>query len=145
MKRSKIRFAAFWAVALFLILPCISMQAKKPAFKNTRWMCEHKMLILDVGTMTENYTLEFTSAKDCILTYKWVIPAHPATYVKEDGTVDLIPSSGAEEVSRGTWRFSRGTLTLRLEDGSERSLRFEAGYLIDTALSTGELVYRQLP
>ena len=136
----KLRFTALWATALLLI-PFLPMEAKKPVFKNTRWICEHQMMIYDVGTMTETYTLEFTSAKDCTFTHKWVIPAHPATYVNEDGTVDLIPASGNEETSRGTWRYRRGDLTLRLEDGSERTLHYMDGRLIDPALPGDALTY----
>ena len=144
MKRSKLRSAAFWAVALFLILPCISMQAKKPVLKNTRWVCEHQILVFDVGTLTETYILEFPSTKECILTSKWNLPAHPATYVNEDGTIDLIPERSGETVSRGTWRFSHNQLILQLEDESTKTYRYKGGNLIDTALDTEELVYEQV-
>lgn len=143
MTSRKTRFAVFGTILSLLFPSCFSAQAKKPVFKNTQWICIHKMLILDVGTMTETYTIDFTTNKDCVYTYKWVIPAHPASFVREDGTVEMIPSSGSESTFQGTWRYRGGRLTLSLEDGSTQTYHYKDGRLIDPIASTDQLVFEQ--
>ena len=143
MTSRKTRFAIFGTLLSLLIPSCFTAQAKKPVFKNTQWICIHKILLLDVGTMTETYTLDFTSNKECVYTYRWVLPAHPASFVREDGKVDVIPSSSSETTVNGTWRYRGGKLNVELEDGSKRTYLYKSGKLYDSILSTDELVFEK--
>jgi len=118
----------FGAIALFFTTNC-SMEAKKPVLKNTKWVCVKEMFVADVGTSTETYTLEFTSAKECTYTMSWYTPAHPAMYVNPDGTIDTYPARSSEQVSKGTWTYKRGKLTVTLEDGSAKVFTYKDGKL----------------
>ena len=120
------------------------MQAKNPIRVNSRWVATQQIFVADVGTMTETYTLEFTSRKQCTYTSVWELPAHPATYVNADGTVDLIPGSSSRSVSVAAWKFRRGTLTLTFEDGSSKEFSYAGGALRAPSGIPGEdLVFTQ--
>ena len=128
-----------------LIPSCAKMQAKKPVFKNTRWICVQKIFVADAGMMTQTYEMEFVSDKECVWTDKWVLPAHPAMYMNPDGTVDRIPESGSESVSHAAWRYRRGELTLQFEDGFSRVLRYKEDHLTCPGLlGEEEMVFVQV-
>lgn len=107
----------------------LTMEAKKPNFKNTRWVCERKEFVADAGTMTETYSLEF-SGKECTYRMRWDLPAHPAMYVREDGTIETIPASFNESEKKGTWSYRRGKLTVTFEDGETAVFLYEHDMLI---------------
>lgn len=134
MKTPSHHFAAILALAALLFIPSIRMQAKKPVFKNTKWVCIQEQFVADAGTMTETHTLEFTSAKDCLLKVRWVLPAHPAMYRNPDGTVDIIPGSSSEYEQAATYRYRSGKLTLQMEDGSTKEYLYRDGQLTDRSL-----------
>lgn len=143
MSHSKYRFAFIGAI-LSLLVPSLRAEAKRPALKNTQWICINKVLVLDAGTMTETYTLDFISAKECIYTYKWSLPSHPATFIGPDGKVGTIPGSSSESTFRGTWRLRGKMLTLKMEDGTTQTYVYEDGKLVDPVPSTSQLVFEQV-
>lgn len=144
MNKTNYLVAGVFAVAFLLLTSCSTMQAKKPVFKGTKWVCVQQEFVADAGTMTETYTLEFTSAKDCIWKDSWVLPAHPAMYMNSDGTVDTIPASGSESVAPASWKYSRGKLTLTFDDGSTRELLYEKGKLVGEGSFVGPLVFEKI-
>ena len=121
---------ALLAVIMLLTVACSKAQAKRPALKNTVWVCERQMFVADVGTMTETYTLKLLPGKQCILENKWVTPAHPATYMLADGTVETIPENSSESSSVGTWNYRRGKLTVTGEDIPEIVLIYHKDSLV---------------
>ena len=131
MDNFRFRSAVFGAL-LSLLVPAMRAEAKNPPLKNSGWICVHEIFVHDAGTMTETYTLDFTSGKECVLTCKWVMPAHPATYVGPDGTVDIIPERSSESILHGTWKLRGKKLTLNLEDGSTRTYLYRDGKLLDS-------------
>ena len=143
MKRCSFPIAFLLAIMALFFSSCANMSAKKPALKNTRWVCVQQMFVADAGTMTETYTLTFTSGKDCLWKQEWVLPAHPAMYMNPDGTVDRIPESRSESVSQATWKFSRNTITLQFEDGTRKTFLYEKGRLTGASPFGGEMVFEQ--
>ncbi|MBR5735919.1 MAG: lipocalin family protein [Bacteroidales bacterium] len=95
------------------------MEAKKPVFKNTVWVCEREMFVADAGTMTQTFTLKLLPRNECILVSSWYMPAYPAMYVNEDGSIDMHPATSSEFSSNGTWKYSGGKLTVTFEDELE--------------------------
>ena len=120
------------------------MQARKPVFKGTRWIGVQERFVADAGTMTETYTLEFTSANDCIWKDCWVLPSHPAMYMNPDGTVGTVPESRSEIVKSAAWSYRRGKLTLTFEDGSTRELLYTNGTLVAGGSMDGPLVLKKI-
>lgn len=129
MKNRFTRLASFLGAIALFFTSCASMDAKKPVLKNTRWVCVKEMFVADVGTSTETYTLAFTSAKECTYTMSWYTPAHPAMYVNPDGTIDTFPARSSENVTKGTWTYRRGQVTVALEDGSTKVFLYKDGKL----------------
>lgn len=132
---------SLWTIVALFCFSCTGTQAKNPVFKNTRWVCVQEHFVADAGTLTETYTLEFTSGKECLWKDSWILPAHPAMYMNRNGTVDTIPVSGSEKVSRATWRFSRNKLTLQFEDGSTKVFLYEDGRLSGPGPFDTQLVF----
>lgn len=136
---------ALVGVAL-LAAAAITVEAKKPSLRGTRWVCEQQMFVADAGTETQTYTLEFTSAKAFVFKSRWVLPAHAAMYVNPDGSVDTIPESFSESERKGTWRYRRDELTLTFEDGETVTLLYLSGNLIGSdpyGLNGGHRVYEK--
>lgn len=120
------------------------LDAKRPTFKNTTWVCVEEMFVADAGTETETTTLEFGPGNDVVIRNAWHLPAHPATYVNADGSIDMIPGSGGERSSKGTWRYRWGKLTITLEDGSKEEFRYMEGILVRTeAVGDAKVFHRQ--
>ena len=119
------RLAALFGGIVMLFISCVGLDAKKTALINTKWVCVKEMFVADAGTSTDTYTIEFTSAKECNYKMGWYLPAHPAMYMNSDGTVDTIPARCSESVSKCTWAFRRGKLTLRFEDGSVKEFTYK--------------------
>lgn len=122
-------WARIFAVLGLLTLFCMDMDAKRPAFRNSTWTHVQKTFVADVGTMTETFSLEFGSGQEVVLRTVWVMPAHPATYVNPDGTVDRLPGSRSEYTKKGQWRYRFGKLTVTLEDGDKEEYRYRSGTL----------------
>ncbi len=112
---------------LLFFLGC---KAKTPGFKNTKWSYVEQIMVFDVGTMTETTSLEFGAGNDVVFRRAWFTPAHPATYMNADGTVDTVPASSGEQVYKGTWRYRRGKLFVTLEDGGRKVFRYAGGVLV---------------
>ena len=146
MKHRITRLASFFgAIALFFTSGC-AMEAKKPVLKNTKWVCVKEIFVADAGMSTETYTLEFTSAKECTYTMSWYLPAYPAMYMNPDGTIDTIPASRSEHVSKGTWTYNRGKLTVTVEDGETKVYNYKEDRIVDTAphLDGSEMVFEKV-
>ena len=112
---------------LLLFLNC---KAKNPGFKNTKWCYVEKIFVCDVGTTTETTSLEFGTGEDLVFRVAWFTPAHPATYMKEDGTVEVIPASSGEQVYKGTWQYRRRKLFVTLEDGRQKVFKHAGDVLV---------------
>lgn len=143
MSPRTVRFAFLGTLLSLLVPSCFTAQAKKPVLKNTQWICFHNVLVLDAGVMKETYTLDFISARECIYTYKWVMPSHPATYVNPDGSIDTIPGSSSETTARGTWKLRGNRLTIKTEDGHTQVYEYKDGKLVDPVPSTDQLVFEK--
>ena len=133
------------AGALFL-LASVGLEAKKPVLRNSKWVCEEKQFVADVGTATEITSLEFGAGNEVGIRMVWSMPGHPATYVNPDGSVDYIEGHRSEHLSRGTWRYRSGRLTITLEDGSHEFYRYKDGAFVQqTPYDTEKVFQRQLP
>ena len=56
----------------------------------------------------------------------------------------MIPGSGGERSSKGTWRYRWGKLTITLEDGSKEEFRYMEGILVRTeAVGDAKVFHRQ--
>ena len=110
-----------WQLGL-LFLGCIivscSAMGKTPVFKNTKWTAIQEEFVADAGTMTITHTLEFTSAKDVVVSEKTRMPSYPAMYVNPDGTIDTMPGWSSEYSKQGTYEIKRDTLIITTEDGT---------------------------
>ena len=81
-------------VLLLVVGGCLlfmGMDSKKPKLKGTKWQYVEKMFVADAGTETTTYTLDFTTAKDVVLTRRSYMPPHPAMYMNENGEVPTQP------------------------------------------------------
>ena len=124
----------FWLLAVVgaaaALAAAVTAEAKKPSLRGSRWVCVQEMFVADAGTEMQTYTLTFTSAKKCVFTSRWVLPAHPGMYMNPDGTVDTIPESFSESERKGTWRYKRDAVTVTFEDGSTETFLYLSGNLI---------------
>lgn len=118
------------AAITLLTVACTNARAKKPALNNSIWVCERQMFVADVGNMTEIYTLKLMPGKKCIFHSEWIMPAHPATYMLQDGTVETIPESRSESSAQGTWSYSRGELTVTGEGIPNMTLIYHNNSLV---------------
>ena len=118
------------AAILLTFLSCSIMSAKKPVFKKTVWESKQEIFVADAGTMTMTITLEFGSGKDVKVAWSSYLPAHPAMYMNADGSVDRIPASSSESVSKGIWEYKSGKLTITLESGTKSEFEYKAGCLL---------------
>ena len=124
------RLASLLGAFIIMTVACTTVEAKKPALRNSVWVCEREMFVADVGTMEETYTLKFLPGKKCIFESRWYTPAHPAMYVNEDGSIDTHPASSSESTYNGTWRYRLGILTVTLEDDREYVFVFQNDALV---------------
>lgn len=120
----KLLLAALFAAIAFLGLSLFRAESKRPTFRNSTWVCEQKMFVSDVGTMTTTFTLRFLTGKKCVFERDAVTPSHPAMRMNPDGTVDTIPGSRSTTEERGTWKYRGDTLTITFEDGTTMSLDY---------------------
>ena len=134
---------AFAAVVSLLFLSCTGLSAKRPVFKNTKWVCVEEMFVADAGTETDTTTLEFGPGNEVVIRRSWFLPAHPAMYVNPDGTIDTIAAMSNEYTSKGTWKYRRGKLTVTLEDGSQEEFDYEEGMLVQKGAVGGVKVFRR--
>ena len=134
---------AFAAVVSLLFLSCTGLSAKRPVFKNTKWVCVEEMFVADAGTETDTTTLEFGPGNEIVIRRSWFLPAHPAMYVNADGTIDTIPARGNESASQGIWKYRRDKLTVTLEDGSKEEFRYVEGTLVQEGAIGGVKVFRR--
>ena len=91
--------------------------SKNPVLKGTKWTAVQEMFVADVGTMTINHTLEFTSDKDVLVGFSSYTPAYPAMYVNPDGTIDTMPARSHEQTDPATYEFKGGKLTITSKGG----------------------------
>jgi len=142
MAKNITRIVAFAATLSLLLLSSMDLFAKRPVFKNTKWACVEEMFVADAGTETDTTTLEFGPGKEIVIRRSWFLPAHPATYVNADGTVDMMPARNNEYTSKGTWKYRWGKLTVTLEDGSKEEFRYIKGMLVQKGTEGGVRVFR---
>ena len=145
MKKSLSGIAAILGGISLLFSSCASMEARKPVLNNTKWVCVKEMFVADAGTSTDTYTIEFTSARECNYVMSWYLPAHPAMYMNQDGKVDTIPARSSEDVSKCTWTYRQGKLTIRFEDGSRKEYVYKDGKLIgaDKYVDGSDMVFEK--
>ena len=109
----------------------------------SRWSGGYEEFVADVGTATVTMVLEFTSGKDFMLSEEYSMPAHPATYVNPDGSIDMIPGRGFRSEYKGTYRDRGRVLVLSMEDGTEMELRREGDGLVGETPFGEEVVFRK--
>lgn len=126
MKHRLTSLSALAGTFVLLLSSCASL-SKAPKLKNTCWTARQDIFVADAGTLTNDYILRFTSRNEYVLSEKWFMPPHPATYMNPDGSVNTIPGSSGESEDTGTWTFSHGILTLVSKDGGTRHLRWADG------------------
>ena len=129
MKHRLTSLSALAGTFVLLVSSCASL-SKAPKLKNTCWTTRQDIFVADAGTLTNDYILRFTSRNEYVLSEKWFMPPHPATYMNPDGSVNTIPGSSGESEDEGTWSYSLGTLTLVSEDGFTRKLKWKEGKLV---------------
>ena len=137
------RIVAFAATLSVLLLSSMDLSAKRPVFKNTTWVCVEELFVADAGTETDTTTLEFGPGNEVVIRRAWFLPAHPAMYVNDDGSIDMVPARSNEYASKGTWKYRRGKLTVTLEDGSKEEFRYVEGTLVQPGAVGGEKVFRR--
>jgi hypothetical protein len=135
--------SVFVAILSLAFLSSMELSAKRPVFKNTKWVYVEEMFVADVGTETDTTTLEFGPGNEIVIRNAWHLPAHPAMYVNPDGSIDMIPGSSGEHSSKGTWRYRWGKLTVSLEDGSKEEFRYLEGMLVRTGGVGGAKVFHR--
>ena len=141
---SKFHIITLLAAMALLIPSCAtSSKGKKVGLKDTHWVCVQELFVADAGTQTETYTIDFVSADECVVKNKSVLPAHPATYVNPDGSIDTIPERKSESVSRAKWVSRYGKLILQLEDGTTRVLELKNGKLEGPGPYGEEMVFEK--
>ena len=132
-----------WQLGL-LILGCVlvscSVMGKTPKYTNTKWTAIEEMFVADAGTMTTTHTLEFTSAKDVLITEKTHMPSYPAMYMNPDGTIDTIAGWDSEHSEKGTYEIRRDLLVITTEDGHTTSYFIKADGTFSRPLSYGEVL-----
>ena len=124
------RLASLLGALIIMTLACTTVEAKRPALRNSVWVCERDMFVADAGTMEETFTLKFFPGKKCILENSWYMPAYPSMYVNADGSIDMHPASSSETSYNGTWSYRRGKLTVTLEDDREYVFFFQNDALV---------------
>jgi len=130
-------------VALLSLASCSFMCLKKPKLKNTRWVCEYKEFVADVGNETVTVTLHFVSAKEFELEFASVMPPYPAMHMNADGTVDTMPGYTRQYSIKGTYKASRELVTLTEENGETKTLQYVADKLVSNDLSYQTLVFEK--
>lgn len=136
----KVRTALF-SLLVIICTSCSVMCNRKSALPGTKWTNVQKEFVADAGTMTITHTLEFTSRKDVRLEYEYLMPAHPAMYMNENGTVDTIPASSSENVIKGSYSVHRNKLTICWEDGSQKEFELKDGAIVGEVYTGHTLVF----
>ena len=127
------------AAALLAVSSCSILCKKKATLRGTAWVAEDLEFVADVGTATLTYRLVFSSDKEFTMATEFYMPAHPATYVNPDGTIDRIDASSSRYESSGTYRYNGKTLTLTLSDGYPMDLTREGDSFV-TETRFGEML-----
>lgn len=115
-------------LALFLVFASCSVM-KKNTFKDTVWTGEYRMFVADAGYETTTVELSFPTGKDFKITFRSVMPPHPAMYMNPDGTVDVQPGFSREYEQSGTYTFRNNILSLNTDEGTTLELRYLEGTL----------------
>ena len=113
-----------------LIAMCLILSKGKADFRGSRWTAGYEEFVADVGTATVTMVLEFTSGKDFTLSEEYSMPAHPATYVNPDGSVDVIPGRRSRSESTGTYSCRGRVLVLSMDNGTEMELKCQGDALV---------------
>ena len=141
MMKRLVRCAALAAALLFL--SGLTLNARRPRLKNTKWVCVEKMFVADAGTMTDSTILEFGTGKDVVLRSSWFLPAHSAMYVNPDGSINRIEATSSGHSAAGTWKYRCKKLTVTLEDGGKAEYLFRNGTLVEAIPSDPPKVFRR--
>ncbi|MBR3527511.1 MAG: hypothetical protein IKN88_07015 [Bacteroidales bacterium] len=115
---------------LRIIASLMIMFAFKPAFSNTEWQYVHEELVLDAGVMTTTTTLKFISRTEVVKSSQSVMPSHPAMHMNADGTVDTLPGWTSDWESHGTYKYSKGMLTITFDDETTMELLYKDNALV---------------
>lgn len=129
--KKKILFATV-ALAVMAIA-CLSFamtDGKRPKLNNTKWEHKTEMFVADAGTQTIKMTFEFTTKKDVTFTFHSYLPAHPAMYRNNDGTVDVIPARESSYSKKGTYKVKGSKIKVTWEDESTEELLFTANVIV---------------
>lgn len=135
-------FPLLLAVTMMCV-SCCALRTHKASFANTRWTSTFEEFVADIGTETVTFTLSFGAEKDFTLEEKSFLPAHPATYMNPDGTVDTLPAISREYTLRGTYTQKGTDLLLTTEDGTLHTLQILPDRLVSDDLSYQKLLFEK--
>ena len=119
-----------------LLSTLLLLLALRPALNHTVWQNERQEFVADAGNMTMTTTLDFKSRNEVVVLVKSVMPPYPSMYVNENGEVDTNPGWESEWGTRGKYKYRRGMLTIKLEDGETMELVYRKGELVDISYYT---------
>ena len=130
------------AVAL-LCTSCCLLRGQKSGLANTQWTSSYDMFVADAGTEKTTVTLSL-GKKDFVLDWDSHLPAHPATYVNTDGSIDTIPATTRQRTQSGTYKVRSNVLILTDEFGAVHKLNIVSGQLKSNDLTFQELVFTRV-
>ena len=129
--------------AALLCASCCLLRGQKSGLANTQWTSSYDMFVADAGTEKTTVTLTL-GKKDFVLDWESHLPAHPATYVNADGTIDTMPATTRQRTQRGTYKVKSGLLVLTDESGAVHRLYIVSGQLKSKDLTFQELVFSRV-
>ncbi len=129
--------------AALLCASCCLLRGQKSGLADTQWTSSYEMFVADAGTETTTVTLTL-GRKDFVLDWESHLPAHPATFVNADGTIDTIPATSRQRTQNGTYKVKSNTLILTDEFGAVHRLDIVSGQLKSNDLTFQELVFTRV-
>ena len=129
--------------AALLCASCCLLRGQKSGLADTQWTSSYEMFVADAGTETTTVTLTL-GKKDFVLDWESHLPAHPATFVNADGSIDTIPATTRQHTQSGTYKVKSNTLILTDEFGAVHRLNLVSGQLKSNDLTFQELVFTRV-
>ena len=129
--------------AALLCASCCLLRGQKSGLANTQWTSSYDMFVADAGMEKTTVTLSL-GRKDFVLDWESHLPAHPATYVNADGSIDTIPATTRQHTQRGTYKVRSNVLILTDEFGAVHRLDIVSGQLKSKDLTFQELVFSRV-
>ena len=125
-----------------LCASCCLLRGQKSGLANTQWTSSYEMFVADAGTETTTVTLTL-GRKDFVLDWESLLPAHSATYVNADGSIDTILATTSQRTQSGTYKVRSNVLILTDEFGAVHRLNIVSGQLKSSDLTFQELIFKR--